>query len=214
MTDNFEYLMDSDDDFLLTESIFIDSNDEDHTNSNEDGKSHIQQAQGASESSVHYDELSETDQFTQNSPDDVSSQKRPSHIRLVADKVRANLLPKKSAQSYICAYKAFEVWMTENEITSDDIDQDVMLAYFQDLKENKKYKPTTMWSTYSKLRSVISTNHNINIHQFKQLIQFLKNEQKGFHSIQAMALTEEQASEFLNTAPDDLYLDVKVQIEY
>ncbi|XP_015118119.1 uncharacterized protein LOC107041853 isoform X2 [Diachasma alloeum] len=132
----------------------------------------------------------------------------PSHIREAAEKARSNLLPKKSNSSYMFAYHKFKTWLVKNELNVDSIDRDIMLAYFNKLKE--KYKPSSLWATYSKLRSTISTYHNINIHNFSQLIQFLKNANKVYRSVQALALTEEQVRTCLLTAPDQIYLDVKV----
>ncbi|XP_011308819.1 uncharacterized protein [Fopius arisanus] len=106
------------------------------------------------------------------------------------------------------AYSNFKTWMVENKLDLNNIDQDIMLAYFDELKG--KYKPTCLWATYSKLRSTISAQHNVNIHNFLQLIQFLKIAKKGYRSVQALALTEEQVKKFLLTAPDEIYLDTKV----
>nr|XP_011299758.1 PREDICTED: uncharacterized protein LOC105264525 [Fopius arisanus] len=173
MTENCEELMDGDADLMLHESVFMNEGswlsqaDANSTQSNdEEDQMNSSQAQSTKGSSVDLNDLteaallqaefSEADFNEDNSMETGKTKEIPLHIRRVADK--------------ICAFKALEVWMAENEITANNIDQDVMLAYFEELK----------------------------------------NEKKGFQSVQTLALTEEQTSEFLDTAPDDLFLDVNV----
>jgi len=64
---------------------------------------------------------------------------------------------------------------------------------------------------YSMLRSTIQAKHNINIHNYVQVIQFLKKNSKGYEVKKAKILTSEQCQQFIKEAPDDEYLAVKVK---
>jgi len=63
---------------------------------------------------------------------------------------------------------------------------------------------------YSMLRSTIQEKHNINIHNYAQVIQFLKKNSKSYEVKKAKILTSEQCQQFIKEAPDDKYLAIKV----
>lgn len=101
-------------------------------------------------------------------------------------------------------------WKTAKGANSSS--ESVLLAYFDQLA--KKYKPTTIWSLYSKLKSTINTKEKIDIISYKILSAFLKKQSRGFHRKKATIFTPEQIQSFLTKAPDDKYLAMKVKLHY
>jgi len=91
-----------------------------------------------------------------------------------AESAANNLLPAKSQRKYEAAYAKFMQWRDKKKIKS--LSETVFLAYFSELSETQV--PSSVWAMYSMLRSTIQAKHNINIHNYAQLIQFLKKIQK------------------------------------
>ena len=91
---------------------------------------------------------------------------------------------------------------------TDLISESVLLAYFKTLSEN--YQPSTLWSQYSMLKSVIVNKRNVNIGNYLLLIAFLKRKSKGFQSAKAKVLDATEMERFSNEAPDDRWLATKV----
>ncbi|XP_029171116.1 uncharacterized protein LOC114940557 [Nylanderia fulva] len=83
-----------------------------------------------------------------------------------------------------------------------------LLAYFIEL--SKSNKPSTMWATYSMLKTTINIKNNININKYENLTSFLKTQSKGFQSKKANTLTPEQIKKFLDEAPDQTHLATKL----
>jgi len=67
-------------------------------------------------------------------------------------------------------------WRGKKKIKT--LSEPVFLAYFSELSEIQV--PSSVWATYSMLRSTIQAKHNINIHDYAQVIQFLKKNSKGY----------------------------------
>ncbi|XP_024876593.1 uncharacterized protein LOC112457651 [Temnothorax curvispinosus] len=70
--------------------------------------------------------------------------------------------------------------------------------------------PTTLWSRYSMLRAVIEMKQNVDISKYKELRALLKKKTKGHRPKKAKVFTSTNISKFLNDAPDDQYLAMKV----
>lgn len=121
----------------------------------------------------------------------------------------SNLLPNKSRASYELAYARFLKWKDEN--SAKTVNEDVLIVYFEEL--SKKWKPTTLWSHWSKLRTTLNLRHNVNINHFQHLKSFMKNNSKGYKAKKSLVLTWSQAKEFLKS-DDNIYLALKVLSEY
>lgn len=121
----------------------------------------------------------------------------------------SNLLPKKSRAQYELAYASFLKWKSENK--ADVIDESVMIVYFKEL--SKKFKPSSLWSIWSKLRTTLSLRHAININDYHLLKSFMKNESKGYKPKKANILSWAQVKQFLTISDDNIYLATKVCIE-
>ena len=109
---------------------------------------------------------------------DNDDERTPPEIVEEARKVSENLLPSKSKEKYMNTYTKFMEWKTEKKVNS--LSEIVLLAYFSELAE--KLKPSSLWATYSMLRSTISCNNNVNIYNYSKLIAFLKRQSRGFQS--------------------------------
>ena len=82
-----------------------------------------------------------------------------------------NLLPNKSRSQYELAYANLLKWTHENKAK---INEDTLIVYFKEL--SSRWKASTLWSHWSKLRATLSLRHNININDFILLKAFLKKE--------------------------------------
>lgn len=150
--------------------------------------------------------ITETAIADSNPSSDKHSDELPSDVTQRAENAINNLMPAKSKHKYEAAYQKFMNWLAVKKITT--LSDTVLLAYFDELSES--FAPTTLWATYSMLRSMIHIKHDINIHDYATLIQFLKRKSTGYVSKKALVLNAEHIHQFLKDAPDELYLAVKV----
>ncbi|XP_011695514.1 PREDICTED: fatty acid synthase-like [Wasmannia auropunctata] len=118
----------------------------------------------------------------------------------------AKLIPQKSKKYYNQAYQAYQTWLkSKNKINTDE---NVLLAYMAILAT--KNKPSTLWSTYSKLKTMLKLNDGIDITSFTALTQFLKSKNKGYKPKKSSVFTNEQVKKFLMEAPNNEFLAAKV----
>lgn len=129
----------------------------------------------------------------------------PPEMRETAKEISKDLLPKQSKEVYEEAYRKFVEWKSANKaITSENC----LKVYFKDLMEI--YKPSTIWSIYSKLKSTIQIYEHIAIENFKELAALLSQNSRGYQGKKSKIFTTEQINTFLETAPDEIYLSYKV----
>lgn len=125
------------------------------------------------------------------------------HLALIATE---NLLPTISRERYDVAYKNFMDWKCKNNANS--FSETVLLAYFGDI--SKTYKSSTLWSIYSMLKTSIIAKHDINIATYPKLKAVLKRQSDGYVAKKSNTLSPEEIKQFIDTAPDELYLLTKV----
>ena len=130
----------------------------------------------------------------------------PPNIKEAAEIASLNLLPEKSRKLYVTAYESFLDWRKENKTNS--FSEAVLLVYFTEL--STKYKPSTLWSHYSMLRSTINIHHGINLENYMKLRALLKRKSEGFQPKKASTFSPENINDFLTKASDDKYLATKV----
>ncbi|XP_061726715.1 uncharacterized protein LOC133532183 [Cydia pomonella] len=116
-------------------------------------------------------------------------------------------LPAKSKEKYNTTYENFISWQKEKNITS--FCEEVLLMYFEQI--SAKYKPTSLWAFYSMLKCGLKRRHNVNIKEYAQLGAFLKNLSKGYVK-KVKVLTFENVEKFIDEAPDNKYLAIKVAL--
>ncbi|XP_008546629.1 uncharacterized protein LOC103570614 [Microplitis demolitor] len=115
-------------------------------------------------------------------------------------------VPEYSKDKYLKVYDNFTAWRKKNNY--NDVSEKILLKYFAELHKTKK--PSTLWSQYSMLKSTLNQNNNIDIAKYKKLHGFLKKLGTGFRNQKAKVLTKTNISDFLNKAPDSIYLAEKV----
>ncbi|KAJ8911520.1 hypothetical protein NQ315_012492 [Exocentrus adspersus] len=99
-----------------------------------------------------------------------------------------NLLPEKSRKLYESVYNTFINWRAIKKTNS--FSESVLLVYFTELAA--KYKPSTLWSHYSMLRSTLNINEGGNIEDYTKLRSFLKRRSEGFRPKKAYIFSSEE----------------------
>lgn len=127
-------------------------------------------------------------------------------INDLANKAAASMVPGVSAHLYEVQYLKFSTWRNRMEIKKTD--ETVLLAYFQLLSET--YKATSLWSTYTRLKSMLIFKENIDIGKYCRLQCFLKTKSKGHKVKKSKVFSNQEITKFLRNAPDDEYLLHKV----
>ncbi|KAJ3661866.1 hypothetical protein Zmor_006244 [Zophobas morio] len=119
--------------------------------------------------------------------------KVPEDILECAKEVSLNLLPQKSREIYESAYQRFVEWCKEKTVQIHS--EDVLMVYFANLP--KKVKPSTL-----------NYGHSIQCCDQHSILKTEQNE--GYTPKKAPVFKKEQVDRFLHTAPDNLYLMMKV----
>lgn len=126
----------------------------------------------------------------------------PPDILSEAKTAQDETLPPKSRERYIATYENFITWKQERKTKS--FSENVLLAYFHEL--SGKYKPSSLWSIYSMLKSTLKTKNDIDLGSYLKLSAFVKRQSDGFISKKSKVLTNDDVEKYLNEAPDDKYL--------
>lgn len=124
----------------------------------------------------------------------------PPELRAVAEKAEEGLLPVKSRVRYEKAYKSFKIWCVENGVRNVG-SETVILAYFSKMAESKK--GSTLWSTYSMLRTMLTLKEKVDISKFGKLLAFLKRQNVGYKPKKSSTFTMETIETFLKDGPKD-----------
>lgn len=117
-------------------------------------------------------------------------------------------IPERSKATYETCYKHFCDWQTK--MNNNSITEKTMMAYF--MQKSEVQKSSTMWSDYSKLKCMISLNHNVNISAFTALNAFLKRQSADYVAKKSKTFTRLEMDRFLAEADDRDYLMMKVKI--
>ncbi|XP_049886289.1 uncharacterized protein LOC126380733 [Pectinophora gossypiella] len=132
----------------------------------------------------------------------------PEEISTLAQEITENLLPTKSSSLYNKAYNNFMAWKLDHKASS--FSENVLLAYFQSL--HNKFKPSSLWVEYSKLKSTINLYHQTDISKYAKLLAFLKRKSEGFKAKKAQTFSPNHLKTFIDEAPDNIYLLTKVAV--
>lgn len=130
----------------------------------------------------------------------------PLEVKKEAQAACYKLLPKKSKDNYDKEFRHFEEWRKQQSITG--INEEVMLAYFHIYR--RKIAPSSLWTKYSMLRSTLKVYMNSDISKYGKLISYLKSEARTHKSKKAKILERLHIEKFLNEAPNNKYLMMKV----
>ncbi|KYB27117.1 uncharacterized protein LOC103313307 [Tribolium castaneum] len=117
------------------------------------------------------------------------------------------LLPEKSKKRYETTYRMFKDWcLTKNNAP---VSEALLLAYFQE-KDSILRSPSSKWCEYSILKTTIFINENIDISKYLKLRAFLKRQNAGYKPKKSNTFNREMINQFLEQAPDEKYLLMKV----
>lgn len=130
----------------------------------------------------------------------------PNELIETAQVAASELIPKSSRDRYEKMYKSFKGWQATNK--SAGISQTVLLTFFHEMA--LKHKPSTLWAYYSMLKTTIKANDRLDIGRYDQLSAFLKSKATGYLPIKASVFSLADIHRFIDNAPDELWLDVKV----
>lgn len=122
----------------------------------------------------------------------------PVEIIEAALKASEDLLPAKSKGRYQKVYDNYKKWKAIKKATSNS--ERVVLAYLNELAKSNK-KPTTLWATYSMLKATLKIYDKVDIEKYVSVTGMLKNV--------SLTFTEAEMQNFLDNAPDAIWLDVK-----
>lgn len=132
----------------------------------------------------------------------------PPEIVQLAAATTSTLIPETSKSIYNKTYATFNEWRLRKNANS--FSENVLLAYFTEL--SAKYKPSSLWSFYSIIKSMLRINHNVDLEKYGKLRAFLKRKSEGFQAKKSSTLTSEEIRKFIDKAPDEAFLLHKVNI--
>ncbi|XP_037024950.1 uncharacterized protein LOC119066533 isoform X1 [Bradysia coprophila] len=122
------------------------------------------------------------------------------------NKTTYQALPPVSQAKYQNAYQVFQKWNKSNGWCA--ISEDLLMKYFVEL--NAKSKPSTLFAIFSMLKATFRINDDIDIAKYSKLIEYIKGRNASYKPAKAKIFTDEEIERFVNEAPDDRWLDVKV----
>lgn len=130
----------------------------------------------------------------------------PPEIKETALRMEEQLLPEKSKKLYLKIYSEFKDWCLGKKIGTTS--ENVLMVYFNEQAKTKK--ASTLWATYSMLKSTISLKENIRIENYPRLMSFLKRQNAGYKPKKSFVFSQEEITRFLTEAPDKDFLSKKV----
>lgn len=135
-----------------------------------------------------------------------SDEDLPCEVSEAAKRAISGLIPSKSIRQYESAYKDFMEWCDSKKLKN--VSESVILAYFE--YKIKRVQPTTLWSIYSMLKRTLNVKQNIDIEKYSKLVPYLKNKCVGYRPKKSKVLTKAEIEKFLQEAPDERFLLMKV----
>lgn len=117
-----------------------------------------------------------------------------------------NSLPLVSGKKYESAYNVFMEWRAKKGVIT--FTENDLMQYFEEL--SLKYKSSSLWATYSMLKTTLNMHHNVVMDNFTKLRLFLKRKSIGQQTKKAKTFTPDEINRFIEEAPDVKYLATKV----
>ncbi|XP_031358251.1 uncharacterized protein LOC116181935 [Photinus pyralis] len=132
----------------------------------------------------------------------------PPEVAAMAESIMPELLPEKSRNRYEKERERFFNWCKMKQVKR--YTETVLLAYF--VEKSGKLKSSTLWSMYSMLKSMLILQDNVDISKYAKLQSFLKRKSVGHKPKKSLTFTRQQISTFLEEAPDETFLMMKVAL--
>lgn len=124
----------------------------------------------------------------------------------IAQAATASLIPEKSRKQYELVYKRFNAWCISMKV--ENLTENVFLAYFS--KRAKDIKPSSLWSEYSMVKSLLLAEKDIDLKQFSKLTAYMKRQSVGYRPKKSKVFSKNDIFKFINDAPDNRFLVMKV----
>ncbi|PSN45326.1 hypothetical protein C0J52_18067 [Blattella germanica] len=80
--------------------------------------------------------------------------------------------------------------------------------------ESKVFAASSLWCTYSKLKTILRVREKVDVSSFTNVVSFLKKMSVRHVPRKSNVLSRSQIDEFLLNAPDDVFLLIKVVIAF
>ena len=111
----------------------------------------------------------------------------------------ADSFPVKSHVVYLKAYKAFEKFLKARNqfFENSPPSEEQMLNYFHFLKHEKKWAPTTLWSTYARLNACVKRKYGFSLKAFVRVGDSLKSYESGHHVKKASIFSPQEIEDFV-----------------
>ncbi|PSN31360.1 hypothetical protein C0J52_23830 [Blattella germanica] len=122
--------------------------------------------------------------------------------------VANNLIPQKSKKVYEKLFEKFMEWRVRKNVTS--FSENALLIYFEEM--SKTMKSSTLWTHYSVLKTTLIVKHGIDISKYRKLYSLLKQKSIGYSGKKANIFSTNEIKTFIDEAPDDTYLLIKVAL--
>ena len=108
--------------------------------------------------------------------------------------------PVKSKMVYLKAFKLFERFLkSKNQWQPNTVPSDLqVLNYFYYLKNDLKYAPTTLWSTYARINAVMKRIYGVSLNSYSRVSDVLKSYDSGHVVKQAGIFTPQQIEDFIS----------------
>ena len=107
---------------------------------------------------------------------DEESNLTPPDVVKCAENAVEKLIPKASKAKYDKVYEEFMKWRVQHSANS--FSEHTVLAFLNEKKE--KVAPNTLWAISSMLKSTLLAYHNVNLHDYRKIVPFLKQNATGY----------------------------------
>lgn len=119
---------------------------------------------------------------------------------------KMDTVPEKSRKTYEKAYDNYCLWKKQNNVQKSS--PNIIKAYILHMQD--KYKPSSMWTKLSMLKSMLLRHENINLENFPEIKIYMKKISKNHIPKKAYVFSHDDYTKFLLEAPDNEYLIHKV----
>ena len=108
--------------------------------------------------------------------------------------------PAKSRVVYLKAFKLFERFLkAKNHWEPDVCPNDLqVLNYFHHLRHDLKWAPTTLWSTFARINTVMKRLYGVSMNSFTRVADVLKSYECGYKVKRAGIFTPQQIEDFVS----------------
>ena len=163
--------------------------------------------QNMNENNMRVENVSE-DYFRQMFDEYSDDENMPDEIMALANAAKEGCIPAQSKEQYDRAYNAFQNWKRKANTHSNN--ENVVLAYLNQYSQT--VKPPTIWAHWAMIKAGLLSYDNVDTSNYHLVTKFIKKVNKGYKPKKSKVLSPSEVRKFIDTAPDDTYLAIKVII--